>query len=79
MVGLRVEAQRAPAFIHQLPRGGHSERRSSGAGSWQQPANDFPALPRTGAAGRDEGVVCDCAGGQELNPPAAGTKRKSEG
>ena len=31
LAGICLEAQRAAAFLHQLPRGGHSERRAGGA------------------------------------------------
>ena len=76
---LLVEAQHAPAFIHQLPRGGHPKRGASGAGSRQQSANDLQASPRTGATGRGTGVVWPHASGQESNTPAGRTTRKSEG
>jgi len=52
-----MEAQRDAAFVYQLPRGRHAERGASGAGSGQFAANDFPALPRAGAAGFGEGLV----------------------
>lgn len=50
------------ALVYQLPRGGHSERRASGAGSGEQPANDLQALPRTGAACGCQDVVLNRSG-----------------
>ena len=59
---VRLETQRAAAFVHQLPAGGDPEYGTGRAGSGEQPANDFPALPGTGAAdGRGE-VVCGHVG-----------------
>ena len=72
-----METQRAAALFHFLPRGEDTGCGQGFAGSRQLTANDFQTLPRVGAAGRGEGVVCHHARGQELNPPVAGTIRKS--
>ena len=75
--GVQVETQRAAALFHFLPSGPDQKHGGGGARGRQQSRHDFQALPRTGAAGSGKGVVCDCAGGQKLNLPTAGTLRKS--
>ena len=70
--GVQVEAKRAAAFVHFLPRVGDRQRGQCVAGGWQFTADDFPALPRAGAAGSGKGVVWPCSGGQELNPSVPG-------
>ena len=57
MGAVRMETQRAAAFVYQLPGGGDTGCGQSFTGSRELAADDFPALPRTGAAGGGEGVV----------------------
>lgn len=71
MGAVRLEAQRAPAFVYQLLGGGHSERGASGAGSREQPANDLPQLARARADGGRQDVVFDHVGKAGQGDPVA--------